>query len=277
MDTTQPVDITPDPFGANCPNGADCTQHPHGHHRKHTTITAPDLLAEADQHLEAALAENPNHAPGAGPGSSPRAQDVPVQMLRELLIATGAFSDAAADRICQAYQDERAAEFSRLTAIVHGYRRVVATSGLRRLVGAATTLERSLRGLTLPREVAAYLEQLREVLKATKVPDPEAAQEYLIWSHHHQMWFAPKASGYRRDITDAGRFTLAETAKWLDRGCKCCMVPEVAIPAPANEVFATPGAASKWAIEEIQRSTRARVELGVVNRWAGRSTSERGA
>ena len=55
--------------------------------------------------------------------------------------------------------------------------------------------------------------------------------EWLIWSNHHKTWWGPNGSGYRRHIADAGRYALADTAKWLSRGCGCCRVPEAVVPA----------------------------------------------
>lgn len=95
--------------------------------------------------------------------------------------------------------------------------------------------------------------------------EPDAC---LIWSHHHGTWWGPNGCGYRRDITDAGRYTLADTKQWLGRGCRCCPVPEVVIPAPRPEVLAKPGRTARWVADAVETATAARIERGEVNTWA---------
>jgi len=112
----------------------------------------------------------------------------------------------------------------------------------------------------------------RDANGAQKPTQAETAEsdttEYLIWSHHHKAWWGPNGSGYRSNITNAGRYTLAATKRRLGRGCRCCRVPEVVIPAPDAEVFAQPGRADAWADEAIKAATAARIERGEVNTWA---------
>lgn len=56
-------------------------------------------------------------------------------------------------------------------------------------------------------------------------------EQYLIWSQHHQSWWGPSRSGYRRNPDDAGRYTLAAAQAEMARGCYCCRVPEVPVAA----------------------------------------------
>ncbi|GHJ11181.1 hypothetical protein TPA0907_55480 [Micromonospora humidisoli] len=86
-------------------------------------------------------------------------------------------------------------------------------------------------------------------------------QQYLIWSHHHKVWWGANGSGYRSNPADAGQYTLADTAKWLGRGCYCCQVPE--LPIPAEKVIGK-GDRSVWGV--ITAATRAAVKAGQVNR-----------
>lgn len=95
-----------------------------------------------------------------------------------------------------------------------------------------------------------------------------AAPEFLIWSHHHKAWFGPTGAGYYRDITDAGRYALEDTKPWLGRGCGCCAVPEVVIPAPPASVLAAPGQTREWTAKQIKEATDARVAAGQVNKFA---------
>lgn len=34
--------------------------------------------------------------------------------------------------------------------------------------------------------------------------------KYVIWSHEHKAWWGPDHCGYTEDLTQAGRYTLAE-------------------------------------------------------------------
>ncbi|MFY1588957.1 hypothetical protein ACN267_31205 [Micromonospora sp. WMMD734] len=86
-------------------------------------------------------------------------------------------------------------------------------------------------------------------------------QQYLIWSHHHKVWWGANGSGYRSNPADAGQYTLADTEKWLGRGCYCCQVPE--LPIPAEKVIGK-GDRSVWGV--ITAATRAAVKAGQVNR-----------
>lgn len=95
-----------------------------------------------------------------------------------------------------------------------------------------------------------------------------AAPEFLIWSHHHKAWFGPTGAGYYRDITDAGRYALEDTKPWLGRGCGCCAVPEVVIPAPPASVLAAPGQTREWTAKRIKEATDARFAAGQVNKFA---------
>ncbi|SCL12820.1 hypothetical protein [Micromonospora inyonensis] len=92
-----------------------------------------------------------------------------------------------------------------------------------------------------------------------------AEPEYLIWSNHHGAWFAPNGAGYRSNVNDAGRYTLADTRQWLGRGCRCCEVPEV--PVPAEQVLQAGMVALNKA---ITAATTAAIQAGNVNRhYAG--------
>ncbi|MEV5819259.1 hypothetical protein AB0L22_08800 [Micromonospora haikouensis] len=88
-------------------------------------------------------------------------------------------------------------------------------------------------------------------------------QQYLIWSHHHGMWWGPAGSGYRSHHADAGRYTLADTKQWLGRSCDCCEVPEVVVPVPA------PSESGSTSVQRlIAEATKARIAAGDVNRAA---------
>jgi hypothetical protein len=88
---------------------------------------------------------------------------------------------------------------------------------------------------------------------------------FLIWSNHHKRWWGPNGSGYRVDILDAGTYTLTDTAQWLTRGCDCCLVPEVPVPAPPAEVMANPYELRKYARYKPQVATRRAKLAGKVN------------
>lgn len=87
-------------------------------------------------------------------------------------------------------------------------------------------------------------------------------QEYLIWSNHHKAWWGPNGSGYRSNVNDAGRYTLADTKQWLGRGCRCCEVPEV--PVAAENVLQAGSVAPNKA---ITAATTAAIKAGNVNRY----------
>jgi hypothetical protein len=89
--------------------------------------------------------------------------------------------------------------------------------------------------------------------------------EWLIWSNHHKCWWGPGGSGYRHDISNAGRYALADTGQWLGRGCGCCPAPEVLVPAPGLHLLATPGALASYATSAIKEATR---RAGLSNRYA---------
>lgn len=73
------------------------------------------------------------------------------------------------------------------------------------------------------------------------------SDEYLIWSNHHKAWFGPNGSGYTRLVERAGRYELGETKQWLTRGCGCCLVPEVPVPAPSPDVLGDAAALARYA------------------------------
>ena len=88
------------------------------------------------------------------------------------------------------------------------------------------------------------------------------SKTYLIWSNHHKCWWGPDGCGYRRDINNAGRYTLEATKQWLSRSCGCCLVPEVVVPAPPTG----PDSASIALL--IARATEAEIAAGRVNKHA---------
>lgn len=89
--------------------------------------------------------------------------------------------------------------------------------------------------------------------------------EYLIWSQHHKAWWGPNGSGYRSNPADAGRYALADTEQWLGRGCYCCQVPE--LPIPAEKVV---GAGDRSIRGVVTAAIRAAVKAGKDNRhYAG--------
>lgn len=94
------------------------------------------------------------------------------------------------------------------------------------------------------------------------------ADEYLIWSNHHKVWWGPNGCGYTSYVDLAGRYELADTEQWLTRGCGCCIVPEVAVPAPTAEQLATPEAVRKYVRYKPVVATLKAKRAGRVNRWA---------
>lgn len=40
---------------------------------------------------------------------------------------------------------------------------------------------------------------------------------YVIWASDHDAWWAPSERGYVQDVTDAGRYTMGEVARILER------------------------------------------------------------
>ncbi|MGW3888918.1 hypothetical protein ACWD69_09525 [Micromonospora chokoriensis] len=76
----------------------------------------------------------------------------------------------------------------------------------------------------------------------------ESGPDYLIWSQHHQSWWGPNRSGYRSNPDDAGRYTLAAAQAEMGRGCYCCRVPEV--PVPAEKVIGRGDAAIQSGITD---------------------------
>lgn len=63
---------------------------------------------------------------------------------------------------------------------------------------------------------------------------------WLIWSHHHRLWWGPAGRGYYKILSWAGRYAHADTAEWLTRGCGDCSVPEVIIPDVPASLLGTP-------------------------------------
>lgn len=95
-----------------------------------------------------------------------------------------------------------------------------------------------------------------------------SAEQFLIYSNHHKSWWGPNGSGYRAHIADAGRYQLADTTQWLGRGCNCCKVPEIVVPAPTAETIADPDALAKYAVTARQVATRKAKREGRINQWA---------
>jgi hypothetical protein len=130
-------------------------------------------------------------------------------------------------------------------------------------------------GVFWSRKVAANLHDAvqahRLMEQALDAADREHAEggtattepKYLIWSHHHQAWWGPNGSGYCSGISDAGRYTLADTKQWLGRGCGCCEVPEV--PVPAEQVFRIGVVVDLGQV--IADATTVAIKSGDVNRY----------
>lgn len=83
---------------------------------------------------------------------------------------------------------------------------------------------------------------------------------YLIWSNHHSAWWGPGGCGYRLNPDDGGRYTRADAERWLGRGCDCCRLPELLVP--AEWVI---GAGDRVIQSAISAAARAAVEAGTVN------------
>lgn len=92
--------------------------------------------------------------------------------------------------------------------------------------------------------------------------------QYLIYSNHHKLWFGPDGCGYTNSVERAGRYELADTEQWLTRGCGCCLVPEVPVPAPDADVLAEPEALKKYARYKPVVATLKAKRAGRVNRYA---------
>jgi hypothetical protein len=89
----------------------------------------------------------------------------------------------------------------------------------------------------------------------------------LIYSNHHKAWWGPNGANYYRDITSAGQYDPAETDQWMGRGCGCCEVPEILVPAPSDDVLADAGALHQWSRSARGAATRKAKREGRVNRW----------
>lgn len=94
---------------------------------------------------------------------------------------------------------------------------------------------------------------------------PVPVIEWLIWSNHHQCWWGANGSGYCTHIAYAGRYALADTAQWLGRGCGCCQVPEVPVPAPSTAVLTNPDALAAYARNAPAWATREAIQVGRAN------------
>lgn len=88
--------------------------------------------------------------------------------------------------------------------------------------------------------------------------------QHLIWSNHHKAWWGPDGRGYYKDLTRAGRYAIPDTTRWLGRGCGCCQVPELVIP--ADKVT---GKSDRSIRGVIAAATRAVVKSGRANRYYG--------
>jgi hypothetical protein len=96
--------------------------------------------------------------------------------------------------------------------------------------------------------------------------DAATSGQWLIYSNHHQMWFGPNGAGYRSHIGFAGRYDLADTAQWLTRGCHCCTVPEVAVPAPTLDLLNDPDALMTYEWRAPREASELAKREGRVNR-----------
>lgn len=94
-------------------------------------------------------------------------------------------------------------------------------------------------------------------------PD-EYVTEWLIWSNHHKSWWGPNGNNYYRGIDQAGRYALADTARWLGRGCGCCAAPEVLVPAPSADVLNDRRTLAIYAVSAPKAATR---KAGQTNTW----------
>lgn len=66
--------------------------------------------------------------------------------------------------------------------------------------------------------------------------DPGGTREWLVWSHHHSMWWRANGSGYCGDAAGAGRYTFAEA----DEACSRRSWPDDEHP-PEVAVVLAPG------------------------------------
>lgn len=94
------------------------------------------------------------------------------------------------------------------------------------------------------------------------------AEQFLIYSNHHKLWWGPDGRGYTRFVEQAGRYELAATERWLTRGCGCCLVPEVPVPAPDAGVLADAEALKKFVRYKPVVATLKAKRAGRVNRYA---------
>ncbi len=104
-------------------------------------------------------------------------------------------------------------------------------------------------------ELTAELTKANQANELTAYANPD--EQYLIWSQHHQSWWGPSRSGYRSNPADAGRYTLAAAQAEMGRGCYCCPVPEV--PVPAEKAIGRGDAAIQAA---IAKATEAAIAEG---------------
>lgn len=93
-------------------------------------------------------------------------------------------------------------------------------------------------------------------------------EQVLIYSNHHKAWLGPNGSGYSTNVNNAGLYDPADTAPWLGRGCGCCLVPEILVPAPAAEVLDDPEATALWSRIARGAATRRAKKTGRTNRYA---------
>ncbi|MFD6770629.1 hypothetical protein ACFWC6_30900, partial [Micromonospora chalcea] len=114
-------------------------------------------------------------------------------------------------------------------------------------------------------ELVAEVNELRATLQgpvpAANDDEPATTPDHVIWSNHHKAWWGPNGSGYRTNPHDAGRYTLPDTEKWLGRGCYCCQVPE--LPIPAEKIT---NAGDRAIRSVIAAATRAAVKAGKANK-----------
>ena len=111
---------------------------------------------------------------------------------------------------------------------------------------------------------AGEAEALAAVDAQPTISEQECSYLWLIWSDHHKAWWGPNSSGYRNHVADAGRYTQAEAAKELHRGCYCCLTPELAIPNPSSSL--TGRDLDRWIEEAINNARATRIEHHDINR-----------
>lgn len=156
---------------------------------------------------------------------------------------------------------EQAAEIERLRAVAEAANNDGYIRGLQTAAGWAAAFNQDLPGLDRPtcvqfaKGLTAMVESAQERL---------GKDEYLIWSHHHKTWWGPNASGYRSHIADAGRYALDATNQHLSRGCYCCLVPEVVIPAPPAGLHGA--ALAEYGRKQIREATDAAIDEDRINR-----------